>query len=62
MLKQPFCAFEIAGVSLTDYGLKIPSPFCSLHISNAEISSFLSWELKVIVVGDNTKGTNIAAF
>lgn len=62
MLKQPFCSFNLAGVSLTDYGLAIPSPFCSLSISNAQISSFLSWELKVNVVGDARRGVNIAAF
>ena len=62
MLRQPFCSFSLAGVSLTDYGLKIPSPFCSLTITNAEIQSFTSWELRVTVVGDDTKGANIAAF
>ena len=62
MLKQPFCSFSLSGVSLTDFGLTIPSPFCSLTISNAQISSFLSWELKVTVVGDSTKRSNIAAF
>jgi len=62
MLKIPFCAFTLAGVSLTDYGLKIPSPFCSLSITNAQIQSFLSWELKVVVVGDASKQANIAAF
>lgn len=62
MRKQPFCSFSIAGVSLTDYGLKIPSPFCSLTLSNAQINSFTSWELKVTVVGDSRKQSNIAAF
>ena len=62
MLRQPFCSFCLAGVSLTDFGLAIPSPFCSLSISNAQISSFLSWELKVTVVGDYKKMSNIAAF
>ena len=62
MYRQPFCAFELAGVSLTDYGLEIPSPFCSLTISNAQINSFLSWELKVIVVGDSRRQSNLAAF
>lgn len=62
MLKQPFCSFSLAGVNLTDYGLAIPSPFCSLTISNAQIASFLSWELKVTVVGDDRKRSNIAAF
>lgn len=62
MFKQPFCSFTLAGVSLTDFGLEIPSPFCSLSISNAEISSFLSWTLKVTVVGDSSRRSNIAAF
>lgn len=62
MLKQPFCSFTLAGVSLTDFGLEIPSPFCSLSITNAQIQSFLSWELKVTVVGDSRKRSNIAAF
>lgn len=62
MLKQPFCAFELAGVNLCDFGLKIPSPFCSLTVTNAQISSFLSWELKITVVGDDMKRSNIAAF
>lgn len=62
MLQQPFCTFTLAGVSLTDFGLEIPSPFCQLSISNAQISSFLSWELKITVVGDQRKRSNIAAF
>jgi hypothetical protein len=62
MLKQPFCSFTLAGISLTDFGLEIPSPFCSLTISNAQIQSFLSWELKVTVVGDSRKRSNIASF
>lgn len=62
MFKQPFVSFCFAGVDITDFGLVIPSPFCSLSISNAQISSFLSWELKVTVVGDERKRSNIAAF
>ena len=62
MFRNPFCSFVFAGVSLSDYGLAIPSPFCSLTLSNAQISSFLSWELKVTVVGDSKKRSNIAAF
>ena len=62
MFRQPFCSFTLAGVSLTDFGLELPSPFCSLTISNAQIDSFLSWELKVTVVGDSKKRSNIAAF
>lgn len=62
MLKQPYVSFALAGVNLADFGLKIPSPFCSLTVSNAQISSFLSWELKITVVGDQKKQSNIAAF
>ena len=62
MLRNPFCSFVLAGVSLSDYGLKIPSPFCQLTVTNAQISSFLSWELKITVVGDDVKRSNIAAF
>ena len=62
MYKQPFCSFVLAGVNLSDFGLAIPSPFCSLSITNAQISSFLSWELRVTVVGDSQKRSNIAAF
>ncbi len=62
MLKQCFCSFEIAGVNITDYGLEIPSPFCSLTLTNAQINSFTSWDLRVTVVGDERKRANIAAF
>ncbi len=62
MYKQPFVSFSLGGVNLTSFGLEIPSPFCSLTVSNAQISSFLSWELKVTVVGDSRKRSNIAAF
>ena len=62
MYKQPFCSFQFAGVSLTDYGLEIPSPFCSLELTNAQITSFTSWTLQVIVGGDESKKSNIAAF
>ena len=62
MLKQPFCSFSIAGVNINEYGLMIPSPFCSLSITNAQIQSFLSWELKVVVLGDAQKQVNVAAF
>lgn len=52
----------VAGVSLTEYGLKIPSPFCSLELHNSEISSFTSWTLNIIVGGDASKGVNVSAF
>lgn len=60
--KQPFCNFTLAGVSITDFGLKIPSPFASLDLSNSEIQSMTSWTLNCTVTGDASKNTNIAAF
>lgn len=62
MKKQHWCSFSLASVSLTDYGLEIPSPFCSLSLSNSEIASMTSWELKVAVGGDANKKVNVAAF
>ena len=62
MYQVPFCNFTLAGVNITDYGLKIPSPFCSLELSNSQITSFTSWTLQVIVGGDDSKKSNIAAF
>lgn len=52
----------LAGISLTEFGLKIPSPFCSLELHNSEISSFTSWTLNLIVGGDASKGVNVSAF
>ena len=62
MKKQPWISFSLAGVSLTDFGLKIPSPFSKLEMNNSEIASFSSWTLTVIVGGDSHKKSNIAAF
>ena len=62
MYRLPFCNFTLAGVSLTSYGLKMPSPFCRLNLSNSEINSATSWTLTVTVGGDATKKANIAAF
>jgi len=62
MLNNCFCNFVFAGVSLTEFGLKIPSPFCSLELSNSQITSFTSWTLNVVVGGDDTKKSNVAAF
>lgn len=62
MKKQPWCNVMIAGVSLTEFGLKVPSPFCSLELHNSEISSFTSWTLNLIVGGDANKGVNVSAF
>ena len=62
MQRQPFCSMVLGGVSLTDYGLKIPSPFCSLRIDQAEVDSFTSWTLTVTVGGDANKNMNVSAF
>lgn len=62
MLIQPFCSFQLAGVDICDFGLEIPSPFCSLELSNSQITSFTSWTLQVIVGGDASRKANIAAF
>ena len=62
MRKNPFVSFLLAGVSLTDWGLKIPSPFSNLTLTNNQITSFTQWELKVVVGGDSENKINIAAF
>lgn len=62
MKKQPFVNFQLAGVSITDFGLKIPSPFSSLEIANSEITSMTSWTLNCTVGGDASKGVNVSAF
>lgn len=62
MKRQSWCSFSLANVSLTDFGLEIPSPFTSLSLSNSEISSVTSWSLSITVGGDDKKKVNIAAF
>ena len=62
MKKQTWCSFSLANVSLTDFGLEVPSPFCKLELANSEVSSFTSWNLTVTVGGDYTKRANVAAF
>lgn len=62
MKKQCYVSFTIAGLSITEWGLTIPSPFCSLTLNNSEIDSYTSWELSVTVGGDATRRVNIAAF
>jgi hypothetical protein len=62
MKKQCFVAFSLAGLSLNEFGMKIPSPFCSLEISNSEITSYTNWTLNVVVGGDSSRKVNIAAF
>lgn len=62
MKKQPFVSFLLGGVSLTDFGLKIPSPFCRLEVTDAQVDSYTSWTLTAIVGGDDSKKMNIASF
>ena len=49
-------------MSLTEFGLEIPSPFCSLTLTNSEITSFTTWKLVCTIGGDSTKRVNSAAF
>lgn len=60
--KQPFVNFTLAGVSITEFGLSIPSPFTSLEITNSEITSMTAWTLNCIVGGDADRKVNIASF
>lgn len=62
MKKQPWFNFSLAGVGLTEFGAKVPSPFVSLELSNSEISSFTSWTLTLCVGGDRNREMNIASF
>ena len=62
MKKQPFCNFMLAGLSITEFGLTIPSPFVSLELSNSEITSTTSWTLNCVLGGDSSKKVNVAAF
>ena len=62
MLKQCFCNFLLAGVSITEFGLMVPSPFASLELSNSQVSSMTSWTLKCVVGGDDRRKINVAAF
>lgn len=59
---MPFCNFSLAGVSLTHYGLKIPSPFTSLTLTNSQVDSMTQWTLDVTVGGDATNNINISSF
>lgn len=62
MLKQPWLSFSLGGVSLTEFGLEIPSPLTSLSLNNSQISSMTSWTLTVNVGGDDRRKINISAF
>lgn len=62
MKKQPFVSFSLANVSLTDFGLRIPSPFCTLLVENSEIDSYTNWTMNIVIGGDDTRKINIAGF
>lgn len=62
MKRQPVCTFSLSGVNITSFGMLVPSPFCSLELSNSEIASYTNWTLKVTVGGDSSKEVNVAAF
>jgi len=59
---QHWCSVTLAGVSLTDFGLAIPSPFTSLSLNNSEITSMTSFTLVVTVGSDASKKVNVSAF
>lgn len=61
MKKQPWISFSLAGVSLTEFGLTIPSPFALLELNNSEITSFTSWTLNLTVGGDASRNVNVSA-
>lgn len=62
MKKQSFCTVVLAGVSLTQYGMRIPSNFTSLTLDQAEIDSMTSFTLNCTVGGDAANRINIAGF
>ena len=62
MYKQPWCSFCLGGVMISEFGMKIPSPFASLELSNSQITSMTSWTLKCVIGGDTSKKVNVAAF
>lgn len=62
MKKQCVVNFALAGMSITQFGMKIPSPFCSLTLNNSETDSYTSWELSITTGGDSAQRVNIAAF
>lgn len=62
MKRQPFCSFTLAGISLTNFGLKIPSPLASLELNNSEVTSATAWTLNVSVMGGADHKANVAAF
>ena len=62
MKKQCICNLAIAGVSITEFGLKIPSPVAALEITNSEVDSYTSWALRLNIGGSDKNKINIASF
>lgn len=62
MKKNPFVNFVLSGISLTEFGLKIPSPLCSIELENSEITSMTSWTLVCTVTGEEETRVNVASF
>lgn len=62
MKKNCLCNFTLAGISITEFGLILPSPFVSLELTNSEIHSMTSWTLNCIVGGDASRKVNASAF
>lgn len=62
MLRNSFLNFSLAGVNLTEFGLKIPSPVISLQLTNSQISSMTAWTLTCTVGGKDTERVNVSAF
>lgn len=62
MKRQPFVNFTLSGISITEFGLMIPSPFTALQLENSEITSMTSWTLSCIVTGEEDKKVNISSF
>lgn len=61
MKRQTWLSFSLAGKSLSDYGLQIPSPIASLNLTNSELSSFTQWTLRCNIGGDSNKKVNVAS-
>ena len=62
MKKHAWVNFTLSGVSVNDYGLEIPSPFCALELANSQTDSYTNWTLKITVGGSSSRKMNIAAF
>ena len=62
MKKNCFCNFVLSGISLNEYGMEIPSPFCALELANSEVDSYTNWTLKITLGGSSSRKMNISAF